>query len=57
MAFNPEDLIRWEELSNSLQERLRNIEIYGFDKDGKPILLYKDQFFLEGSGYYVKPLF
>lgn len=26
MAFNPEDLIRWEELSNSLQERFRNIE-------------------------------
>lgn len=26
MAFNLEDLIRWEELSNSLQDRFRNIE-------------------------------
>lgn len=26
MAFNLEDLIRWEELSNSLQEKFRNIE-------------------------------
>ena len=26
MPFNPEDMVRWEELSNSLQERFRNIE-------------------------------
>ena len=26
MAFNLEDLIRWEELSNSLQEQFKNIE-------------------------------
>lgn len=26
MPFNPEDMIRWEELSNSLHERFRNIE-------------------------------
>ena len=56
IIFNPNDTIDMN-INPSHEERLRNIEIYGFDKDGKPILLYKDQLFLVGSGYFVKPLF
>lgn len=57
IVFMPEDTANIN-INPSSEERLRDIEMYGIGKDdGKPVLLYKDQFFLEGSGYYVKSLF
>ena len=56
IVINPEDT---QDLGiNPMdEERQRIFEVYGIDKNGKPVMIYRDMFYLEGSGYYVKSLF
>ena len=54
IVFESKDTIDLN-ISPSSEERIREFQVVGIDrKTGQPVLIYKDQFYLEGSGYYVK---
>ena len=56
VTINPEDT-EYLGINPMDEERQRLFEVYGIDKNGKPVMIYRDMFYLEGSGYYVKSLF
>lgn len=56
IVINPEDT-QYLGINPMDEERQRIFEVYGIDKNGKPVMIYRDMFYLEGSGYYVKSLF